>query len=391
MGAKQSYAIKYEGLEKLKQCLSDKVITKDVDILVRVIDNFLWSYNNPKMFGDISKQEERINFYKEIEPYFALVDFDIIELKDADKEPFESLCEVKINKDDNRMIVLETLGSGSYGEVINARVNGCDVAVKTAIKSKVKYTANSLVEGMIHVLLQCSKDNIESQIDPDSGWEWPFPQLDFLLKSVYGPKNNQVFMIGMEKLSESVYTLFREMDIPTVYVNDIFIQLIVYLFWLQKTTGFVHRDLHGGNVMVQIRPKIIEKTYTIGDDSITLDSYYRVFIIDYGQICIDLSDCHMCHIDAQMQPSASSYGLDEDNVKCDFSYDTRMFFGMLYDKFDDDLSEENKILNYFGKRSWEGLEKAKGWHSLYKLVNTTNESFLPQNMFATIVSKGLAN
>jgi hypothetical protein len=351
-------------------------------------------YFQTSMRYGVWSQKGRNWFYDTVYPMITSNEFDLIEMKDEsppeNKEmtPFDvTACNI-VRQNKNSMVIYNELGHGTYGSVYNAVINGCNVAMKIS-NGKTKSTdVNMLSEGLIHIILQCTHKQITAQIPRYvAGWEWPFPSIKMITKIKYGEKNEEL-MVATSKLSMTLHTLLSKYDISKPYLNDVLVQIVIKLYWLQKTVSFVHRDMHTGNVMMVERNIPEDRTYIISDRALNTASYYRIYFIDMGKIRIDLRSCNLCEINMDFEPSTVHYGVGKKVINGP-GYDLRVLFGVIYKVFYH-RRNESKIMKYFGKKAWKGLDMKGSWHQLLKTVHPTNpEIFEPINVFNTIVDKKL--
>jgi hypothetical protein len=197
-----------------------------------------------------------------------------------------------------------TLAQGSFGIIQKFAMytgtsrNPVSIIGKISIYKDKISSLDFLRETVVHVILQCSLKHFLHQryliikksipeVRYDSMMEFPIPAIRSIVQT---PNNN--IMVLMEHVQTSLFDLLTKKTLNPGALEDIFVQITCQLYWLQRMFEFVHGDLHLGNVMVSKRRKAVSKRYYFEDsttgDMLYIDqlSYYKIYIIDYGESCI---------------------------------------------------------------------------------------------------------
>jgi hypothetical protein len=226
----------------------------------------------------------------------------------------------------NTLSMDRQVGSGTYGTVWMARVNGHHLAVKIGNGEEQQ---SLLEEAMLLVLLTSSLSRacFEGQmraLHVDGITALPFPQVNFLVRNASVRRCK--LMMGMQPLDLTFQDMVIQGD--PAYTEgdfaDVLAQLLQQLYLVQKVYGFQHKDMKTDNVMLQRRPTPVNVIRRIGDmgPSGTFISRFEVMFIDLGSSCANM---HKCGLDLQLENYNTFY--DQAKVLCsNRSYDLMLFF-----------------------------------------------------------------
>lgn len=232
-------------------------------------------------------------------------------------------------KTHNTLRLMGKLANGSYGTTHNSVLNGNAVVVKIPKKHA---EAGFLTESLFQILLTCAPVReyylrVHAAEKLSSLPEFPIPEVNFLIMAKQSHRLPEM-LLGMRGLAWTLDTLMRRDMLRGGDLVEILLQLVCKLAGLQAAVGFEHRDLHPNNVMCTRRAVPAQITYANGQWSKTVLSTYRVWFIDFGQSCFDLSRCQTCDVNVRLTAGFSSYKYICDTVSCsNFTFDLRFLFG----------------------------------------------------------------
>jgi serine/threonine protein kinase len=229
--------------------------------------------------------------------------------------------------------VKNLLGGGTYGDIYSY---GTTRVLKIPL-GDIDDKADALIEIISNIVYQCYKERILELVPTSSNFRWPFPNISRCSKYTItknGETQNKIGLV-MSKMTKDCWDLvdgFTGHHEDIYILLDILFQLCIFLFGLQKSIGFIHRDLHPGNIMYDILHTPIQAIYRIEGNEVEMKQYTKAYIIDLGQSCANLSKC----IDAKctnanylLEGPASSYKTNPIDGCFNESYDIRMFVGAL--------------------------------------------------------------
>ena len=178
--------------------------------------------------------------------------------------------------------------------------------------------------------------------------------------------DGRMLYVSMPIFEITLFSLIQERGVHVNDLYDILCQVSYYLMKLQTTIGFMHRDLHIGNIMLTTRPRVIPTEYGTS-------SNYNVFLIDFGQSCLQ-------YIGTNRTISGRAVSYDE---RCDvytpetqraactnFSHDLRLLMASLQtivDVFDDYLVGTS-------------VQTYSRWQDAYAQITVVEDTFLPHKV-----------
>ena len=235
------------------------------------------------------------------------------------------------------------VNKGSFGLI---RSKGLKI-----IKIPTENPQDFFLEVIAGLLYQCYKSKIKELIPPTIHFRWPFPEIHSVFKSY----QDQCVVVMMEKMAYTIDDLLDNIKYKSILVyKDVLTQLIVALYSLQFSIGFIHRDLHYGNVMVNFGPeseRVLTK-YEIEGESIEVYKFFEVFIIDLGQSCANISKCTTTKCEQIIiQSPAASYGIDPiEGCFFNNTYDLHLFCASMSEMY---------LKKYFGLYRQSSIEIQK--------------------------------
>ena len=360
--------IKNKGLLKIKVCMESVVnIKKDnTEVFIKILDEFLSSYKNEK------KLKKLMNQLFDLLEYASILD---------NKSSNFSKKKVKIDENENYLKFKKKITEGTYGEISSCLLNKVNVIVKNpkykGMKDKEEININFLKENLIHILLYCCHD-LMNKCFKISSVPICIPEILNLVKATNKNLTKEKLIVIMEKLDYNGFDFF---DKKHSYNEELtFIALIAYnIYFLQSSLKqFMHRDLHGGNVMVKKLNKAKKVNIILnGEKMLTVNCKYQTYIIDYGMACFDLSSC--LKIIKMPKSKISNPGVYGTNYCENRSHDMRLFLASIY--FTCTTSSKLKIfLN-------DLLSKynADTWHSFYnQVIKFDDNDFYPENILRKV-------
>lgn len=260
------------------------------------------------------------------------------------------------------------IGSGTYGEIYKLPNK------KAIIKVYKNTNLDSIIqENMVHIILHCLQSSLKLCFGH------PIP--DCIPRIYQFIKKPQTLTI-MEKLDETVQDYLKK-------VNDfddeknLFIAIMYQLYFLQKTTYFVHRDLHSQNIMIKLlKNKQNTDIYINNVNIASLSLEYQIYFIDFGFTCLSFGKCG---IDLPDIVAGTFY----DSKKCiNRSHDARLFFASLF--YEKHMS--TRMQDFF-KPLFSQYQKKKNFkkfdsknHYFYnEVIDYVDNKFLPENIISNLL------
>ena len=326
-------------------------------------------------------------------------------------EPFRQVHEIFSVTEKNQLIpgsrkkfqLVEPIAEGTFGEIWSAMLSvvgnaspAREIVVKIPLKAGTKEGVGSLIENLMSIILQCYRPTIEQLVPKTTGFQWAFPEVYFSINSEEDEQELGI-IVGMSKMDSDLETIVYEDNQATFAdIIDILLQLCVKLECLQETVGFLHRDMHGANVMVNTRPQPTVEVYKLNGISVKSKSKYDVFIIDLGQSCIDLARCQTCRMETLIQGEAESY---KKGISCyNPSYDLRLLIASIGEGVSNKalLPKYKRRFQDLTKLAYTGVDKdflaqkkkqGADWHAIYaelgkyKTPSIVSKTFTPTGLF----------
>lgn len=161
-------------------------------------------------------------------------------------------------------------------------------------------------------------------------------------------------LIIMEKLDTDLKGLIYELssNYDSEIIVDLFMQIVTKLEYLQNNFGFLHNDLHTGNILIKKRNSEVINPYEYKNLKFNIRSKYIIKFADFGLSCINLLKCEDC----------IKITLDKNNSKCASKcYDLLFLFTIIIedlyyykDGADSSIAKKLNIPNYFDIEGYEG-------------------------------------
>ena len=361
-------SIKNKGLLKIKECVTSVVNVKKEkrDEFIQILDEFLSSYNN-----NFKVKKHMIKLLDFLE-YATILD---------DKTRHFTKKKVKIDEDDNYLKFKKKITEGTYGEINSCLLNKVNVIVKNPKYKKYdrqEVNIDFLKENLIHILLFCCHD-LMNKCFKISSVPTCIPEIMNLVKATNRNKNEEKLIVVMEKLDYNGFDFF---DKKHSYKDELtFIALVAYnIYFLQSSLKkFMHRDLHGGNIMVKKLNKSKKVDIMLkGKKLLSVNSKYETYIIDYGMACFDLASC--LKIIQMPKSNISNPGIYESNYCDNKSHDMRLFLASIYFSCDKiSFKLQTFLYNLFEKY------EADTWHNFYhQVLKVKDLNFYPENILKKI-------
>lgn len=373
---------------RIGQCLSAKILSTDYNAVGALIKKFFHK-------GDWTKRA-RDDLYRMAEPYFPIVRFHIDTITDLTTITSSSTVEGMVK-------IKDYIARGSSGQIWTAEIDGVESIVKMPL-SEWQIQSEIFMEVVLLILLECSKSKIMQEIPEISGFIWPFPKLRFAANAKFS--GDYVGIItGMQKFDKTLGDAIEEGIITFADLIDIFVQVTVYLYRLQKIIGFCHRDLYCGNIMLTALNSPTLRTYKNMGITIATISRYNVHIIDLGQSCIDFNLCKECDLPYIIAGSQISYTNNANLDGC-FNYcnDLRLFVGATMSSIRDFCPllytmDQLNILTEFYKMAFtevlgdgvnaelDSFDICDDWFKLYDYPESeVDQRFIPRTFFKKLRS-----
>tara|TARA_Y100000389_G_C17463698_1_gene523736 strand:- start:3214 stop:4365 length:1152 start_codon:yes stop_codon:yes gene_type:complete len=338
-----------------------------------ILDNKLFNYNYKYLTKDIYVKLNNLDFYNKNYDYHSII------------------------LPNNNIVIYGNNNKGilDYESSTNSIFNGILLnnkleKLKHIIVRQMNYYLEKddkidfILENIIHILLYNYYDKFISQLKFKINIkEKIIPPIYYVGTSNFNNYKNNLISI-MPYLGNTLFETINSCNLSKYNLYDIFFQICFHLKILQIMSGFMHRDLHAGNILVHKRDKHDIISYNFNNNNIKIKSEYKVYFIDFGQSCIDLSLCNKCDIKNKIFTKTTSYNYDEKKknilISCENnSHDLRILFSSLYDtiKYNKELSE---LVLYFKDSIITRLEFVK----VYRLLNVYDSLFDPDNLLYLI-------
>ena len=305
----------------IKKCISTYIDFKEPDKMITEISNYVKN-------GDHSDDTRKRLYYKIF-------------------KNLNNIDETKLEKQINR---------GSFGIIYKYEGNK---VLKVPI-GNVESKSDALIEIISNIVYQCYKNKILDMVPYPSNFRWPFPHIYKCAKLGTSGDNHpytspDLISILMDKVETDCWSLSTHGDLET-YIS-VMIQTAVALYGLQESIGFIHRDLHPGNIMINMFPDKSVTNYKLSGKKLNISSNVLIYIIDLGQSCANLSKCieHKCD-NLILEGPASSHPISPIDGCFNRSFDLRLFTGTLAVVY---MEEKHKITGYSSNQMKKYLEKNK--------------------------------
>lgn len=270
----------------------------------------------------------------------------------------------------NNLKIGSSLTNGTCGDIYNGVLNGKPVV----IKSPKKLDKNFVIESVTHMLLTCSEEKILNK----TGLPYlPIPELYNIIKV----KNS--LHIVMEKLDMNLHTFVYSKKATVRQLLGILIQIAYFLQVLFKELNFVHRDLHTGNIMLK---KVTPFPFKFQNHIILCK--YKVYFIDFGQLCLNFGLC--CGFpDFMICCPSPSYPKHINTFYSNNCFDLKVLLACLYFESGHCHVVQNLPIFYFLQKQFEKYNNAKAsrntsWHLIYLTITKPDKTFSPNNLLNKI-------
>lgn len=199
-----------------------------------------------------------------------------------------------LNPFPNKKMSLIKIDGGSYGEIFKDETD--EIIIKRSKRrskgrSKGRQGPAFAREMIMHILLYCGGQFITDRrnapnTNPQAPVEFenPIPHI----RHVY---RNPLSLVMDIIHGKSLNTWIKQSDRKTDEIFDVLLQIYTQLAWLIEGLGFIHGDLHGGNIIVSKRAKAVNREYTLPQKPnfhVVHRSIYRAYIIDFGNSCMKI-------------------------------------------------------------------------------------------------------
>jgi len=361
--ASTSYYYNLLGADEFKRLYGPWIAATDFQAVAALLDDFIKASSNPKE----SNSDVRLNDMRVI--FDRIREFSTIRTRHRRYKTAKNVIETN-------------QGSVAIGSNFVVKVSSLEDA-----SSGTLYFA----EAVLHAVIDhpTTKATLRKHIS------WVDPAAVPSLWSVAVTRSGQTQLV-YEKLDKDMNDLIQDLKRNSnskqtdENIISIIMQIAAILEVLQEDLRFTNRDLHTGNVMVQILPSPVDWAYkSIRTGKVyQTRTKYRAYIIDVGQSCLVAGDQEI-----NIPPSSYSDAF----VPCtNKSYDLRMFTYMVFYH----LFRENDKNKAFPRctRLFTALEVGDGgtsdnymsvvptksvrakWHAMYFQVAFMQKQFLPKNV-----------
>lgn len=375
-------ALANEGLERIRECvelimvLNDSQTDKMLLVLDELLSNIAYSLSK-KGRETLASQVTRLLYSVKVsENLRERVIYQGVSLT-IESSKRQGL----LRQGENTFEITRILGEGTYGLAFQSFLNGRQTVTKMPhetregeVKSEKEEKADLsdfLYESVVHLLLTCLSEEIGRSIP--GWWRRPFPDLYLLVKT---QAHFERALAVMETLDMTA-TDYLDTHPPEEGIINLFLQVTYYLYYLQQVIGFMHRDLGPNNVMIKGKPTSMINFGHLGPSRI--ESTFDVYLIDFGNVCLDLSLCPQCDMPfASTIAGWSPWPYEQREWVCDDpSYDLRLFFGSIWYIYERELEALPIIGKFFDHLFTEEIEDRI---DLYFTLGEYDPKFDPKNV-----------
>lgn len=237
-----------------------------------------------------------------------------------------------------------------------------------------------ILENIIHIILYNYYNKFITQLKLKINVkEKIIPPIYYLGTSKFNNTTGNLITI-MPYIGKSLFDVIFENKISRYNLYDLFFQICFHIRILQLSCKFMHRDLHAGNILVHKRENQEIISYNFNNKNIKIISDYKIYFIDFGQSCIDLSICNNCEIKNKIFTKTSSYNFDKNKedilITCENnSHDLRTLFSSIYNNI-----KHNKKLSELVLYFRDSIIVKKEWEDIYRELNVYDPLFDPENI-----------
>lgn len=248
------------------------------------------------------------------------------------------------------------INRGSFGAIYEYEN---DKVLKVPL-GNVESKSDALIEIISNIVYQCYEEKIIDMVPIPSNFRWPFPHIYKCAKIGSGKDNNpstsdDLISIAMNKVKTDCWSIstMKTTNRQSVYIS-IMIQTAIALYGMQESIGFIHRDLHPGNVMID-EILSVNSIFKLLNKQISINTDIMIYIIDLGQSCANLSKCMEQKCDNLiLEGPASSHNVEPIDGCFNRSFDLRLFTGTLAVDY---MMEFHKISGYSSKQMRKYLDE----------------------------------
>ena len=347
------------------------------------------------------------------------------------------------------------IARGSFGAIYKIKKQNPTEKSKV-LKVPLGDDQDFLLEVISMIVYQCYKNQIMQYVPRTTGFRWPFPTIYSFYKFFDHNNDMNRFCTEIERVATDCWSLVppvinsdpsnKESVLNPKHPNNpnnpnspinpnnfdpyqytintymsALVQVTIALHGLQSAMNFTHRDLHGGNVMINYEKQNKTREYKLANETITVTSNIKIYIIDLGQSCAAISRClEQCDRSAFMEAPASSYdfkayGQNSIDGCFKMGYDLRLFAGSLsyyylYYQYKLNNMTSNDMRTFVQQSShnfsqldvlmiklyiyaYDGLTLTSQsvWHNLYRAIymkEKRNNIFKPEFFFKFLANFG---
>jgi hypothetical protein len=258
------------------------------------------------------------------------------------------------------------VAGGTYGKIYtsNAWKTNPDEDYKSVIGKMMKHGSEIgfLEENLTHLLLYLLYEKRNLFINHNV-----FPEIYGMYRTD-GTNSPKSVIVIMEKVPNDFYTVFLYKNV--IGQIDQIIVLASFLADLQYKQGFIHGDMHYGNIMLT-RDTVPD--IKIGmEDGVKIINANLPYIIDLGRACINLTSGRKMIVKIS---DDSSTTLDSYEHCTNKSYDMRIFIASILDFMDEPL--KSFFIQKFRKYERYRFESESYFHNFYKSGWNDTRGFSP--------------
>jgi len=328
----------------------------------------------------------------------------------------------KIDIDGNTEIgnMGKLLGSGNYGKIYVVEDENGDLfimKIPLLIKENSRETdqentiriCNFMEECIFHLLFEYYHSSIQKYISDSFRFEKPFPEIKLIACGTTltvqdkGLRTKLPFYV-IEKLDMTLYDYIKNV-LPTypkdeqIYeLSSVLLQVCSNVYILQKTTRFMHRDMHPANIMLKRDDGDFEVVYNSEyNNTVMIKRKFRTYIIDLGQSCAQLYCCGIKPTIYGTSVKKSLYeSKDDDTYMFNISHDLRCLLAYIYFSIDQKFIPEHiskyikSILSSYTPQIDVAINEKlieEQSHYFYKdVITTVDPNFFPESIIITLFS-----
>jgi len=240
-----------------------------------------------------------------------------------------------------------------------------------------------LKEAIAHLSLSCGKKCYRENV---GDVESPIPNLFAVVKT----QTDNIILL-YEKFEHNLLDFIQKSSSKSD-IYDVMVQIIYKLYMLQKSSSFLHGNLHHNNVFIRKRTSTLDKVYLLpGNVAIKTRSNYKIFFMDFSDTCVSKMNCSQSTPPGFTNTTRKLYDDKENSRKRCFnkSFDLILLFASLASfKIGATGTRLGDFLAHFTApfSLHKNQNSPNDWKKIYKKYMEENKSFEPKNVLKWLLN-----